>query len=49
MDYYNLDKKEVVQKLGSSLRGLTEGEAETRLKKYGPNYLEKVKKLSTKK
>ncbi len=46
MDYYNLDKKEVLHKLHSSLRGLSEFEAESRLKEYGPNYLEKVKRLS---
>ncbi len=46
MDYYNLDKKEVLSKLNSSLRGLKQEEAEQRLKKYGLNYIEKVKRLS---
>lgn len=46
MEFYNLDKKEVFLKLNSSLNGLSEDEAQERLKKYGLNYLEKEKKLS---
>ncbi|GAF85916.1 unnamed protein product, partial [marine sediment metagenome] len=46
MDYYNLDKKEVLSKLHSSLRGLDGLEAKSRLDKHGENYIEKEERLS---
>ncbi len=46
MDFYNLERKEVVLKLHSSLRGLKQEEAQKRLKQYGANYIEKEKRLS---
>ncbi|MGC9121927.1 MAG: HAD-IC family P-type ATPase, partial [Thermogladius sp.] len=42
--WHSLSVEEVLEKLGSSLRGLSEEEAERRLKAYGPNILEAKRK-----
>jgi len=44
MDWYQKESGEVVDELGSSVKGLSAQEALNRLKKYGPNELEKKKK-----
>lgn len=41
--YINLSEKEVLLELGTTERGLSEGEAKKRLQKYGPNTLEKIR------
>src|SRR3989344_3542302 len=46
MDYYNIPVKEVLHELNTdSLRGLSESEAEARLKKYGHNVIEEKKRF----
>ena len=40
--------EEVFKELDTSEQGLTENEAESRLKKYGPNEIKQVKKISPK-
>ncbi|MGC9012265.1 cation-translocating P-type ATPase [Thermogladius sp.] len=42
--WHSLSVEEVLEKLGSSLRGLSEEEAERRLQAYGPNILEAKRK-----
>ena len=44
MNYFNQDIKEVYQNLGTSENGLSEKEAEKRLKQNGKNILEEGKK-----
>lgn len=44
--YYNLGKKEAVQKLESSEQGLSEAQAASRLKKYGQNIIERKRKIN---
>ena len=46
MNWYQLDKDEVLNKLKSSLEGLTEEEAKTRLQEYGPNKIAEEKETS---
>ncbi|HSE83635.1 MAG TPA: HAD-IC family P-type ATPase [Thermodesulfobacteriota bacterium] len=40
--YMNLSKEEIHQELGTTEKGLSEGEAKRKLQKYGPNVLERV-------
>lgn len=44
--FYSQSTKEVFRELGSGMKGLTLKEAESRLRKYGPNELEKKKEIS---
>jgi Ca2+-transporting ATPase len=44
VDWYQKESGEVVDELGSSVKGLSAQEAQNRLKKYGPNELEEKKK-----
>ncbi len=44
--YHSLSPKEVLEKLNTSVRGLSEEEVERRLKEYGENILVKQKKIS---
>ncbi len=46
MEFYQKESNEVLKELNSSQKGLTNKEAATRLKKYGPNLLTKTKKIS---
>jgi len=46
MEFYNLKKQEVLEKLHTSNKGLGKDEANRRLKKYGHNELKKTEKLS---
>jgi len=46
MDWYQKESGEVVGELSSSVKGLSEEEAQNRLKKYGPNELEEKKKIT---
>ncbi len=46
MEYYQLNKKEVLKELSSSEDGLTSLEAKTRLKKYGFNEIKEEKKIT---
>jgi Ca2+-transporting ATPase len=46
MDWYALDAKEVLKKLGSSKSGLSEEEAKKRLKNYGRNEIKEAHKVS---
>jgi len=46
MHYYNLEIKEVVKSLNSSLSGLKEKNIKKRLKKYGHNKIRKTRKIS---
>lgn len=46
MNWYQLPVKEIVQKLGTSEDGLSDGEAKERLQQYGPNRLTEEKKIS---
>ncbi len=45
-EYYQLDSKEVLKKLETSIEGLSHEEAEKRLKQYGLNQLEEKKGVS---
>ncbi len=44
--WHALQKEEVLRKLGSSLKGLSEKEAQKRLQEHGPNSLEVKKRLN---
>src|SRR3989338_264868 len=46
MDYYKLSTQQTLKDLESSERGLSQKEAKNRLEKFGPNQLEKKKKIS---
>ncbi len=45
MNWHAVDAKEVLQKIGSSKNGLSESEAVARLKKHGPNKLQKKHRI----
>jgi Ca2+-transporting ATPase len=44
--WYNLDKKEVLEKLKSSEKGLSQEEAQKRLLQYGKNEIKQIKRTS---
>ncbi|MEM3569871.1 MAG: cation-transporting P-type ATPase, partial [Candidatus Jordarchaeales archaeon] len=44
--FHALEVREVFERLGSSVRGLSSREAERRLREYGPNELEEEEKTS---
>ena len=44
VDWYQKESGEVVDELGSTVKGLSAQETQNRLKKYGPNELEEKKK-----
>jgi len=46
VDWYQLNVKEVLHKLGSSESGLTDAEAKERIVQYGPNKLAEEEKIS---
>jgi Ca2+-transporting ATPase len=46
MDYYQLDTQEVLGHFRTSASGLTEGEAQERLRQYGPNKLSEEERVS---
>src|SRR3989338_3603800 len=46
MEYYKLSAQQAIKELNSSENGLPESEAKSRLEKFGPNQLEKKKKIS---
>lgn len=46
MNWYRLDKEEVLQELNTDLEGLSHSEAEKRLQEYGPNLLKAAAKRS---
>ena len=44
MNYYDMNTQEVLSQLDTSMNGLTDGEAESRLSRYGKNEITEQKK-----
>ena len=44
MNYYDMNTQEVLSQLDTSMNGLTGGEAESRLSRYGKNEITEQKK-----